>query len=219
MSMLIALLTGGGLVAAGAVINGVVTGILNGRAARETRRQDRLDQAYIELGQYLSHYWDWARSVQPFWGPVPPPDAMLPQERWHVEALVRAYGSQEVRDLLEEWQVQARKIELADDIIRRVEQSPNPSAEADQQALREKRALLDYKEAMQHADEAIRAQMRRELGVRRSRSLRRSKPQIAPEPEPDPQERARIEARREELRQAKAAQERDDDGDDGRSAP
>ncbi len=49
MSTLIALLTGGGLVAAGAVINGVVTGLLNSRAAREARKQDRLDKAYIEL--------------------------------------------------------------------------------------------------------------------------------------------------------------------------
>jgi len=68
MSTLIALLTGGGLVAAGAVINGVVTGLLNSRAAREARKQDRLDKAYIELGEYLSRFGDWARSVQPFWG-------------------------------------------------------------------------------------------------------------------------------------------------------
>ena len=64
--------------------------------AREARVQERLDQAYIALGEYLSRFEDWARSVHPFLGPVPAPDPLPPGERWRIEALVTAYGSEEV---------------------------------------------------------------------------------------------------------------------------
>ncbi len=176
MSTLIALLTGGGLVAAGAVINGVVTGLLNSRAAREARKQDRLDKAYIELGEYLSRFGDWARSVQPFWGLPSPPDPLPAEDRWHIEALVTIYGSPEVRALLDAWQEHARKIEAADDLIRSVERSPNPSADVDKQAQQGKLALLDYKAALQEAGKAIRAQMWKELGRSRSRYDHRQLP-------------------------------------------
>lgn len=172
--MLTALLTGGGLVAAGAVISGVITGLFNSRTARDSRKQDRLDKAYIEVGQYLSRFADWARSVQPFWGLPTPPDPLSPGERWHIEALVTVYGSPEVRSLLEAWQEQARKIEAADDLIRRVERSPNPSDDADKQARDRESALSGYKAAMQDADQAIRAQMWKELGRKRSRYERAS---------------------------------------------
>ena len=46
--------------------------------AREVRVQERLEQAYIALGEYLSRFEDWARSVHPFLGPVPAPDPPPP---------------------------------------------------------------------------------------------------------------------------------------------
>src|SRR6266511_3463205 len=46
--------------------------------AQEARCQERLEKAYLELLTYLSHFLDWAKSVQPIWGPVPMPDPVPP---------------------------------------------------------------------------------------------------------------------------------------------
>jgi hypothetical protein len=171
VNTLLAVLTGGGLAVVGTVLTGLLTNWLNGRHAREVRRQDRLDQAYIELGQHLSHHEDWAKSVQPYWGSPAAPDPLTPQERWRIETVVLAYGSEKVRDLLDQWFKQARKIKEADDLISSVEKSHGPSAEIVQQADQEKLSLLDYKAAMQQADLAIRDQMRRELAGKSSRRI------------------------------------------------
>jgi len=172
MNTFLTLLTGGGFVAAGGVLNAWLTNSLGARRdkrrydhdqqmTREARSQDRLDRAYIELGMYLSRYGDWARSVQPFWGAVPAPDPLPPGERWRIEALVTEYGSKEVWRLLEEWGEHAAKIDAADDIIRRAERSR--AADLDEEALRERQALDGYKAAMYTAADAIRDRMRREL--------------------------------------------------------
>jgi hypothetical protein len=61
MNTYVTLLTGGGLIAAGAVVSGLLTNWLGSRRdkrgyeheqkmAREARTQERLDQAYIALG-------------------------------------------------------------------------------------------------------------------------------------------------------------------------
>ncbi len=144
MNTFLTLLTGGGFVAAGGVLSAWLTNSLGARRdkrrydhdqqmAREARSQDRLDRVYIELGMYLSRYGDWARSVQPFWGPVPAPDPLPPGERWRIEALVTEYGSKEVWRLLEEWGEHAAKIDASDDIIRRAERSR--AADLDKEAL------------------------------------------------------------------------------------
>src|SRR5258708_18176330 len=112
MSMYLTLLTSGGLIAAGAVASGLLTNWQGARrdkrrykhereTAREARYQERLDQAYIALGEYLSRFGDWARSVHPFLGPVPAPDPLQPGERGHIEALGTADGSEEVQRLLD----------------------------------------------------------------------------------------------------------------------
>jgi hypothetical protein len=174
VSTFLALLAGGGLAALGGLLSGVLTNWLGAKRdarkyeheqsmAREARRQERLAQTYIELLTYLSHYGDWARSVRPMWGPVPAPDPLPRQERWHIEALVTAYGSHEVNQLLSEWGEQATKIDEADDLIRRVERSRNPSQQLDDEAQHEHLALRTYKEAMRKADEAIRDRVWHEL--------------------------------------------------------
>jgi hypothetical protein len=170
--------TGGGLVAAGAVVGAVagalLTNWLGARRdrrtheheqvmAREARRQERLEQAYLELLRYLSHYLDWARSVRPIVGPVPVPDPLPREERWRIEALVTAYGSPEVLRLLREWGERAAKIEDVDATLRLLEQSRNPSPESDREAMQENRALPGYKQAMFDADKAIRDRVQREL--------------------------------------------------------
>src|SRR5260370_32658245 len=175
MSMYLTLLTSGGLIAAGAVASGLLTNVQGARrekrrykhereTAREARYQERLDQAYIALGEYLSRFGDWARSVHPFLGPVPAPDPLQPGERWHIEALVTAYGSEEVQRLLDRWGEFAPRIENADIVIRMASESCDPGA-LDQEALPEKHALEDYRKAMQDAADAIRAQIRRELAL------------------------------------------------------
>jgi hypothetical protein len=174
MTTFLTLLTGGGLAIVGGLLSGLLTNWLGAKRderkynheqamVRETRIQSRLEQAYIELHTCLSHYRDWANSVQPLWGPVSEPILLPRQELWRIEALVTAYGSEEVRRLLKEWEEQARKLENADQLIRWVKESKNPSKEIDKEAQDEHRAVPRYKEAMYKADAAIREQVRREL--------------------------------------------------------
>jgi hypothetical protein len=168
------LLAGGGLVAAGSVATGWLTNWLGSRRdkrrykheqamAREARVQERLAQAYIALGEYLSHFEDWARSVHPFLGPVPAPNPLPPGERWHIEALVTSSGSEEIRGLLDRWGECARQIENADVVIRMADTACGPSPGLDQDALRERRALEDYRKAMRDTADAVRSQIQREL--------------------------------------------------------
>jgi len=182
----LAVLTGGGLAAAGGLGSGWLNNWLGSKRdqrahaherqmAREALGQERLDRTYTELGKYLSHYADWARSVQPFLGPVPTPEPMPPEERWRIETLVMNHGSLEVRRLLEQWREQAQKIENADIVIRMAEQSRNPGTLADD-ALRERQALEEYRRAMHEADEAIRDRMRTELGSQAQPALERGDP-------------------------------------------
>jgi hypothetical protein len=174
MDTYLTLLAGGGLVAAGSVATGWLTNWLGSRRdkrgyeheqvmAREARVQERLERAYIALGEYLSRFEDWARSVHPFLGPVPAPDPLQPAERWHIEALVTAYGSEEVQRLLDRWGECARQIENADVVIRMADTARGPSPELDQDALQERHALEDYRKAMRDAADAIRSQIQREL--------------------------------------------------------
>jgi hypothetical protein len=174
MNTYLTLLTGGGLIAAGAVVTGLLSNWLGSRRdkrgyaheqemARQARVQERLDQTYIALGEYLSRFEDWARSVHPFLGPVPAPDPLSPRDHWRIEAMVTAYGSEEVQRLLDRWAECAQRIENADVVIRMADKARSPSSERDQDALRERHALEDYRKAMRDAADAIRSQMRREL--------------------------------------------------------
>jgi hypothetical protein len=66
MSMFVTLLTGGGILAAGALLTGLLTNWLDARRdkrryihekemTREARRQERLQRTYTDLGIYLAH--------------------------------------------------------------------------------------------------------------------------------------------------------------------
>jgi hypothetical protein len=101
------LLTGGGILALGGFLGKLIEGRRDKsryrherELAREARQQDRLEQAYLELGIYLARHEDWARSVRPFWGQPPAPDPLPPGERWRIQALVTNHGSPEAQRLL-----------------------------------------------------------------------------------------------------------------------
>jgi hypothetical protein len=86
--------------------------------------------------------------VHPFLGPVPAPDPLQPGERWRIEALVTAYGSEEVQRLLDRWGECAQRIENADVVIRMADESRDPSPELDQDA----RRVRDYADLMPSVD-------------------------------------------------------------------
>jgi hypothetical protein len=172
MNTFLAVLTGGGLAAAGGLLSGWLNNWLGTKRdqrthaheqhmAREALGQERLDRAYTELGIYLSHEAAWARSVHPFIGPVPVPDPMTDQERWRIETLVTNHGSPQVRQLLDRWGEQRLKIQRADMVITMAEQSQ--STGLNEQARQERLALEDSRKAMYEAADAIREQMRKEL--------------------------------------------------------
>ena len=173
MNTLIALLTGGGLVAASTYLTAWQTSRNAGKrdqAARahelamaaEARRKQWLKETYDQLGIYLAWQAEWAMSVHPFIGPVPAPDPIPPQERRKVEALVADHGSPQVRALLDQCLEAGRKIEIAGQVITMAEQSPNPgqlAAEAQKQRL----ALEDHRKARQQASDRVYDQMKAEL--------------------------------------------------------
>ncbi len=175
MNMTMTLLTGGGLVALG----GLAVALIGARRdksryshekelAREARRQERLDEAYLQLGIYLARHEDWARSVRPFRGQPAAPDPMPPGERWRIQTLITNYGSPEVRGLLGRWTEVARKIENADQVIELANQARGPAPELNEEARREHMAMEDYKKELAEAVDDIRAQMNAELAGRAS---------------------------------------------------
>jgi hypothetical protein len=168
------LLTGGGLAAVGGLVSGWLTNWPGTKRderrynheqeqARLARLQERLEQAYIELLTFLSHYSQWAESVRPVIGPVQRPDPVPQEERWRMEALLTAYGSDEIRLLLQQWGECATKIHDVDEMMRLEEKSRNPGQKFSDRVIDEQQALAVYKTAMIQVDEAIRVRVRREL--------------------------------------------------------
>jgi hypothetical protein len=148
--------------------------------ARDALAQERLDRTYTELGIYLSHFWDWAKSVHPPIGTVPAPEPVPDEERWRIETLVENHASAEVRRLLDLWGQQLGKIRDADAMIQLADGSRSPSSELDQDAQHEKKAIeMDYRPAMLKAAKAIREQMNRELTPRTEASPAPQLPQAS----------------------------------------
>jgi hypothetical protein len=178
------LLTGGGLVVIGGMLAGLMNNWLGARRdrrthahqlqlAQEERQQARLEQAYADLGMYLSRVTAWAQSVRPLWGPVAPPDQIPPQELWQVETAVTLHGSAEVKQLLNEWAEQRMKIEKADLVIRQADKAAGREPELEEEARQERHAVDGYKKAMYESADAVRAQMSAELAGSPGAALRR----------------------------------------------
>jgi hypothetical protein len=173
MSTLLAVLTGGGLATVGGLLSGWLNNWLGSQRderahareqqmTREALSQERLERTYTELGLYVARFADWARVIQPFGGLVPAPEPMTHEERSRIEALVMNHGSPEVRQLLEHWRQQARRLEIADAVIRASAEMPDGRGLADK-AEKERQALPDYRKAMHEAAATIQDQMRAEL--------------------------------------------------------
>jgi hypothetical protein len=175
MTTLQTLLTGGGLVALGAILSAWVTNWLGkGRdqsrykhertMALETRRQERLEQAYIELLDFLSHYAEWMRSTQRLRGQqVAVPDPPPREESNRVMVLLEAHGSQEVRRLLSEWRSCAAKLEHVDAGLPLVQLDDEADAEEEAWARDPGKVIAAQRDAMLKADKAIRDRIRQEL--------------------------------------------------------
>lgn len=178
MTTFLAILTGGGLAALGGLLSGLVTNWLGDRRDRrkyeheqamasETRRQQRLEKAYIELFGFLAHHAEVAWSMGPLGGLVEKLHPLPGEERRRIDVLISAYGSPEVRKLLDEW-IQcfmalsgvAARLEITTGMV---EDSQGSSPQLEDEAKRERKAMVSYQEALQRADEAIRDRVRREL--------------------------------------------------------
>jgi len=130
--------------------------------ALEARRQQRLEQAYIDLLSYLSHHQELAWSMGPL-SEMSAPEPLSREERWRIEGLVTAYGSQEVRRLLEAWTRCLMKVQIANMASQLLEESQGLKPQLEEQAKQEQKAIPSYNEAVNRADAAIRERVRREL--------------------------------------------------------
>jgi hypothetical protein len=81
--------------------------------AKEAREQQRLETAYIALLEMAERAGQWAQLVLPMMDTSPPqPVPPLPslEEQAHAEAVVRAFGSNEVRERMENWEAVLRRV-------------------------------------------------------------------------------------------------------------
>jgi hypothetical protein len=182
MNTFLAVLTGGGLAALGGLGSGWLNNWLGSKRderahahkrqmAHEALAQERLDRTYTDLGIYLSHMGEWARSVRPFIGPIPAPDPVPPGERWRIEALVENHGSPQVRRLLQVWGEVRLKIENADIVIEMGDKSAD--ATLNEEAHKQRLAMESYRTALYESAKAIRDQMRKELAGQAQPALKR----------------------------------------------
>ena len=175
MTTFLAILTGGGLAALGGLLSGLVTNWLGDKRDRrkyeheramalEARRHERLEQAYIELLGFLSHYAEWMGSPRRLLGQeVPLPDPPPREELLRVMVLLEAYGSQEVRRLLREWRSCAEKLEHADAGLPLVQLDDEAHAEEEAWARDPVKVIAAHRKAVLTADQAIRDRIRQEL--------------------------------------------------------
>lgn len=88
--------------------------------ALDARRQDRLENAYVGLLEMVERVGHWAQIAYPLLDsnpPAPVPELPSLEEQAHTEALVRAFGSNEVLTLMEVWRNMVQKMLAADRII------------------------------------------------------------------------------------------------------
>jgi hypothetical protein len=98
-----------------------------GATAKEARVQQRLENAYIELLDMTERAGQWVQTVYPMINTMPPQsDPPLPTlaEQAHTEAVVRAFGSNEVRAHTETWRDLVRQVILTVEQVKWEEGQP-----------------------------------------------------------------------------------------------
>uniref|UniRef100_A0AB39U1P0 Uncharacterized protein n=1 Tax=Mycolicibacterium phage Alyssa1 TaxID=3240801 RepID=A0AB39U1P0_9CAUD len=89
--------------------------------AEDARKQQRLENAYLEMLEMTEKASQWAQIAYPLFDtnpPAPVPDLPSLDAQSHVEALVRAFGSDEVLTLLDEWRLVIREMVKCDRLIK-----------------------------------------------------------------------------------------------------
>ena len=92
--------------------------------AKEAREQQRLENAYVDLLDMAERAGHWAQMVLPVVDTNPPqPDPDLPSvnEQAHTEALVKAFGSKDVRERMEVWSDVVKEMNATVGLIRWIE--------------------------------------------------------------------------------------------------
>jgi len=83
------------------------------QVAADTRRQARIENAYLRLLGLVDQGSAWAQSVKPVLGTIPPrpvPDLPSVEQQVEVGTIVGAFGSAPVQQLYEEWRRVLREV-------------------------------------------------------------------------------------------------------------
>lgn len=109
--------------------------------AREAREQQRLENAYLELLKMAERAGQWAQMVYPVFQSGQPPNTPLPslEVQADTEALVNAFGSPEVRELLKTWRSVLTEMVLLAEQIEYEEAHGTPSAISPRKTIHELR--------------------------------------------------------------------------------
>lgn len=128
--------------------------------AREARVQQRKETAYVALLEMVERTGQWVFSVLPMIEPGP--ELKLPEfdEQARIEALVNAFGSMEVRDLMKNWRSHVRKVISQVNLIHVLEKHPTAN---DPEQRPPRLTLDDLREQERTARETLSAQVATEL--------------------------------------------------------
>ena len=92
------------------------------RMTREARQQERLAEAYVHLLVLVGRVGQWAQTVEPMWDCDPAqPVRPLPEldEQAETEAVISAYGSDEVFQAFEAWRDVVQNVMVTVNVISR----------------------------------------------------------------------------------------------------
>ena len=141
--------------------------------ANEARKQQRLENAYVDLLDMAERAGQWAQMVLPMidTNPPQPVPAELPslEEQAHTVALVQTFGSDEVLERMKTWRAVVKEIITTVELIKWEEADP-ATRQRDGQAIA-RVALDELRPQERERREALAKQVAFELGCRTDASL------------------------------------------------
>ncbi len=132
-------------------------------STREARVQQRLENTYVDLLDMAEQIGVWAQMVCPVGDTIPPrPVPPMPSvpEQAHTEALVKAFGSAQVRERMEAWRDVVKEMFVTLQLIRWVEADPSRHRDVDENP---RLKLEDLRRDERMNREALADQVAREL--------------------------------------------------------